>query len=188
MHDLLNCWQVYLSHFLQVSPVINISLTMALMLGYKSECPHLQINPRSFPGHWSLSTSHWPGAQDKQLQSSSQFMLSTLGNVKVPRRAESKLPRSNFPVISVILFDLYLFCRQDSLFFEQTPNVQCPVAISSAYRRRNITFLTLKAYWLNQLWFRIAISIFLTVRLRKSQGPPLEHPRLSFTVIAKTNA
>ena len=187
MHDLLNCWQVYLSHFRQDSPVINISLTMVLMLGYKSDCPHLQMNARSFPGHWSLSTSHWPGAQDKQLQSSSQFMLSTLGNVKVPRRAESKLPRSNFPVISVILFDLYLFCRQDSLFFEQTPNVQCPVAISSAYRRRNITFLTLK-YWLNELWFRIAISIFLTVRLRKSQGPPLEHPRLSFTVIAKTNA
>ena len=147
MHDLLNCWHVYLSHFRQVSPVINISLTMVLMLGYKSDCPHLQMNARSFPGHWSLSTSHWPGAQDKQLQSSSQFMLSTLGNVKVPRRAESKLPRSNFPVISVILFDLYLFCRQDSLFFEQTPNVQCPVAISSAYRRRNI------------FWNRIALSM-----------------------------
>ena len=151
MHDLLNCWHVYLSHFRQVSPVINISLTMVLMLGYKSECPHLQMNPRSFPGHWSLSTSHWPGAQDKQLQSSSQFMLSTLGNVKLSRIAESKLSGSNVanfvPAISVMLFELYLFFRQDSLSFEQTPNIQCPIAISSAYRRRNI------------FWNRIALSI-----------------------------
>ena len=151
MHDLLNFWQVYSSHFRQVSPVINISLTMVLMLGYKSDCPHLQMNARSFPGHWSLSTSHWPGAQDKQLQSSSQFMLSTLGNVKLSRIAESKLSGSNVanfvPVISVMLFELYLFFRQDSLSFEQTPNVQCPIAISSAYRRRNI------------FWSRIALSM-----------------------------
>ena len=151
MHDLLNFWQVYSSHFRQVSPVINIFLTIVLMLGYKSECPHLQINPRSFPGHWSWSTSHWPGAQDKQLQSSSQFMLSTLGNVKLSRRAESKLSRSDLAncilLISAILFELYLFLRQDSLYFEQTPNVQCPVAISSAYRRRNI------------FWNRIALSM-----------------------------
>merc|ERR1719167_699962 len=142
--------------FCKVSPVINISLTMVLMLGYKSECPHLQMNPRSFPGHWSLSTSHWPSAQDKQLQSSSQFILSTLGNVKLSRRAESKLPRSNFPVISVILFELYLFFRQDSLYFEQTPSVQCPVAISSA----------------------------LKLRPNGNKGCKV-HPRVSFTVIAK---
>ena len=191
MRDLFNWWRVYLSHFRQAIPLINISLTMVLMLGYESEFPHLQMNPRLFPGHFSLSSSHRPGAQDKQLQSSSQFMLSTLGNVKVSRRVESKLPRSNFPVISVILFELYLFCRQDSLFFEQTPNVQCPVAISSAYRKRNITFLTLKAYWLNQLWFRIEKFTILTLRLRLQHQPKTlqpSQPSLSFAVIAKTNA
>ena len=151
IRNLLNWWRVYLSHFRQVIPLINISLTMVLMLGYESEFPHLQMNPRLFPGHFSLSSSHRPGAQDKQLQSSSQFMLSTLGNVKLSRIAESKLSGSNVanfvPVISVMLFELYLFFRQDSLSFEQTPNVQCPIAISSAYRRRNI------------FWSRIALSM-----------------------------
>ena len=117
-------------------------LFIAQYVGYESELPHLQMNPPWFPGHLSLSSSHWPGAQDKQLQSSSQFMLSTLANVKLSRRVESKLSGSNVvnctPVISVMLFELYLFFRQDSLYFEQTPNVQCPVAISSAYRKRNI--------------------------------------------------
>ena len=154
MHDLLNRWLVYLSHFRQVNPVINISLRMVLMLGYESEFPHLQMNPGMFPGHLSLSSSHWPGAQDKQLQSSSQFMLSTNGNVKLSRRAESKLSGSNvansIPVISVMLYELYLFSWQDSLFFEQTPNVQCPFATSSAYRRRNI------------FWNQIALSVLLT--------------------------
>ena len=141
MHDLLNFWQVYSSHFRQVSPVINISLTMVLMLGYKSECPHLQMNPRSFPGHWSLSTSHWPGAQDKQLQISSHFILSTAGNFKLSRREESKMSGSkvaNFiPAISVMLSKLYLLLRQDSLSFEQTPNVQCPVATLPACTKTN---------------------------------------------------
>merc|ERR1719167_85816 len=157
--------------FCKVSPVINISLTMVLMLGYKSECPHLQMNPRSFPGHWSLSTSHWPGAQDKQLQSSSQFMLSTLGNVKLSRRAESKLSRSDLAncitLISAILFELYLFLRQDSLYFEQTPNVQCPVAISSALRLRNPAP--------NECCKRPA------ERPANRPAELIQHPRLSFT-------
>ena len=151
MRDLLNWWRVYLSHFRQVIPLINISLTTVLMLGYESEFPHVQMNPRLFPGHLSLSSSHRPGAQDKQLQSSSQFMLSTLGNVKLSRRAESKLSRYNLaifvPVISVMLLELYLLFKQDSLSFEQTRNVHCPIAISSAYRRRNI------------FWNRIALSM-----------------------------
>ena len=157
MRDLLNWRRVYLSHFRQVIPLINMSLKMVLTLGYESEFPHLQMNPRLFPGHFSLSSSHRPGAQDKQLQSSSQFMLSTLGNVKLSRRAESKLSRSDLtnclPAISVIVFELYLFLRQDSLYFEQIPNVQRPVAISSAYRMRNI------------FWNRIALSMDILTQL-----------------------
>ena len=67
------------------------------------------MNPDVFPGHlsWSTSSEHWPCPQDKQLQSSSQFIVSTEGNVRLSRRAKSRLPgcivANWIPVISVML-------------------------------------------------------------------------------------
>ena len=130
---------IYFSHCLQAIPVANTSLTMELKLGYESEFSHLQINPDPFPLHLSRYSwfEQWPCPQDKQLQSSSQFILSTIGNVKLSKRTAPMLSGSNLanctPVISVMLLESYLALRQESTSLEHSPNVQCSASISPAY-------------------------------------------------------
>ena len=98
------------SQLLQANPEVSISLKMAWNVGKAGELEHLQMNPEVFPGHlsWSSSSEQCPCPQDKQLQSSSQFILGALGKERLSRRAKSKLPgcmvASWIPVISVMLF------------------------------------------------------------------------------------
>ena len=132
------------SHFLQAIPVVSIFLSMVLKFGYKGEFEHLQMNPDSLPGHlsWSSSSEQWPCPHDKQLQSSSQLILSTLGNVRLSRSAKSKLPgcivANWIPVISVILLPSYLSSRQVCSSSEHIPNVQCTESMSPDYKNYSV--------------------------------------------------
>ena len=103
------------------------------------------MNPGVFPRHlsWSMSSEHWPCPQDKQLQSSSQFIVSTEGYVRLSRRANSRLPGrivpNWIPAISVTLFLSYLSFRQACSPSKHIPIVQCPGSSS-----------TYKLYWLKE--------------------------------------
>ena len=125
------------SHFLQAIPVVSIFLSMVLKFGYKGEFEHLQMNPGSFPGHlsWSFLSEQWPCPHDKHLQSSSQFILLTLGYSRLSRIFKTFLGAmlnllgwivANWtPVICVILRPLYTSERQVCSSLEHTPNAQC---------------------------------------------------------------
>ena len=133
-----------LLHCLQAFPADNISMRIVLELGYKGEFEHLHMNPVLFTRHlsWSSWSEQWPCPQDKQLQSSSQFMLSTAGKVKLPRSAESMLPGYTeamcVPAICVMFHILYLCFMQVCSSSEQIPNVQCTAATLPVYQKGKV--------------------------------------------------